>query len=95
VVMFSFVTAPLYARFRDMSMIWEVFLSVIMYASPIIYPLTLMSQKIQKILLLNPVAFIIYFGKQGLIYDHFTNRSTNGGICTPAHSRIRGFGIFI
>ena len=71
VVTFSFVAAPLFARFRDLSMIWEVCLSIIMYASPIIYPLTLMSSNIQKILLLNPVAFIIYFGKQGLIYNHF------------------------
>lgn len=72
IVGFSFVTAPFYARFRDVSMIWEVLLSIIMYASPIIYPLSLMSPMIQKIILLNPVAFIIYFAKQALIFDHYS-----------------------
>jgi len=77
VVVFSFLVAPLYVRFRDLSMIWEVLLSIIMYASPIIYPLTLMSPKIQKILLISPVAFLIYFAKQGLIFKHFASLGQN------------------
>ena len=72
IVAFSFATAPLYVRLRDMSMIWEVLLSIIMYASPIIYPLSLMSPLVQKIILINPVAFIIYFAKQALIFNHYT-----------------------
>lgn len=71
IVGFSLITAPGYARFRDISMIWEVLLSIIMYASPIIYPLSLMSPLIQKIILMNPVAFIIYFAKQALIFNHY------------------------
>jgi ABC-2 type transport system permease protein len=71
VVAFSFLAAPLYVRFRDLSMIWEVLLSIIMYASPIIYPLTLVPAHIQKLLLLSPVGFLIYFAKQGLISNHF------------------------
>ncbi len=71
IIAFSFLIAPLYARFRDLSMIWEVLLSIIMYASPIIYPLSLLSPKVQKLLLINPVAFLIYFAKQGLIFRHF------------------------
>ena len=73
IVAFSFLTAPLFVRFRDLSMIWEVLLQVLMYASPIIYPLTLMPEKIQKIMLLNPLAFIIHFSKRGLIENYFTN----------------------
>ncbi len=73
IVAFSFLTAPLFVRFRDLSMIWEVLLSVLMYASPIIYPLTMMSEKIQQIMLFNPLAFIIHFSKQGLIANYFTN----------------------
>lgn len=71
IVSFSFITAPLFVRFRDLSMIWEVLLSVLMYAAPIVYPLTMMPEHIQKILLLNPVGFIIHFTKQGLISNHF------------------------
>lgn len=73
IVAFSFLAAPLFVRFRDLSMIWEVLLTVILYASPIIYPLAMMPENIQKIMLFNPLAFIIHFAKQGLITDYFTN----------------------
>lgn len=63
--------APLYARFRDVGMIWEVITSVLMYASPIIYPLTMLPDSVQKIILINPVAFGIHFSKQALIRQHF------------------------
>ncbi|MCX6752833.1 MAG: ABC transporter permease [Candidatus Nomurabacteria bacterium] len=72
IVAFSFVTAPLFVRFRDLSNIWEVLLSILMYASPIVYPLSIMPIYAQKILLLNPLAFIIHFSKQGLISNNFT-----------------------
>lgn len=73
IVAFSLITAPLFVRFRDLSMIWEVLLSVLIYASPVVYPLTMMPLHIQKVMLLNPLAFIIHFSKQGLISNHFTN----------------------
>ena len=71
-VAFSFLTAPFYVRFRDLSNTWEVLLSVLMYASPIIYPLTMMPERIQHLMLLNPFAFIINFAKQGLINNAYT-----------------------
>ena len=71
-VAFSFLTAPFYVRFRDLSTIWEVVLSVIMYASPIIYPLTTIPVSYWQIVLLNPVAFIVNYGKQGLVNGAFT-----------------------
>jgi ABC-type polysaccharide/polyol phosphate export permease len=71
-VTFSFLTAPFFVRFRDLSTIWEVLLSVLMYASPIIYPLAMMPMKYQYIILLNPLAFIINFAKQGLISNSFS-----------------------
>ena len=71
IVSFSFLAAPLYVRFRDLSMIWEVLLSVLMYASPIIYPLTFLPVKFQRALLVSPIAFIVHFSKEGLIMNHF------------------------
>jgi len=73
IVAFSLLTAPLFVRFRDLSMIWEVLLSVLLYASPIIYPLAMMPENIQRIMLFNPLAFIVHFSKRVLIEDYFTN----------------------
>lgn len=71
IVAFSFLTATLYVRFRDLITIWEVLLSVLMYASPIIYPLSMMPERIQNWILLNPLAFIINYSKEGLISNNF------------------------
>ena len=73
VVAFSLLTAPFFVRLRDLSMIWEVLLSVLMYAAPIVYPLTLVPARFRQIFLLNPLAFIVNFSKQGLIFNQFTN----------------------
>ncbi len=71
-VAFSFLTAPFYVRFRDLSNVWEILLSVLMYASPIIYPLTMMPERIQNLMLLSPLAFIVHYAKQGLINSAYT-----------------------
>jgi len=73
IVSFSLLTAPLFVRFRDLSMIWEVLITVLMYASPIVYPLTMMPEKVQQLMLFNPLAFIIHFAKQALVSNYFTN----------------------
>jgi ABC-type polysaccharide/polyol phosphate export permease len=70
-VSFSFITAPLYLKFRDLSLIWTVVTRALFYATPIIYPLQMMPADIQKILLVNPMGFIIHFTKESLINNHF------------------------
>lgn len=71
IVAFSFLTAPFFVRFRDLSMIWEVFIPVLMYAAPIIYPITLVPERFHQLFLLNPLAFIINYSKEGLISNNF------------------------
>ena len=87
-VAFSFLTAPFYVRFRDLSTIWEVLLSVLMYASPIIYPLTTLPTRYRQIILLDPLAYIINYSKEGLINGNFTTfwhfMAMLGGICVAA-----------
>jgi ABC-2 type transport system permease protein len=70
-VAFSFLAAPFYVRYRDLGNVWDVLLTVIMYASPIIYPLTILPEHLRQIILINPVAYIIHFSKQGLINNTF------------------------
>ena len=58
----AFILATIYVRFRDIAPIWEVFLQIGMYLTPIIYPVTLVMQKstfFAKLFLLNPMAQII------------------------------------
>lgn len=71
ILSFSLITAPLYVKFRDLVMIWEVLLMIILYASPIIYPLATLPAEYHTFILLNPIAFIIHFTKESLINNHF------------------------
>lgn len=71
IIAFSFLTAPLFVRFRDLSMIWEVILPILLYSAPIIYPLSMMPINIQQLMLLNPLAYVIHFAKDGLISNNF------------------------
>jgi len=73
IVSISMLLAPFFVRFRDIGMIWEVLISILMYASPIIYPITLLPVNLQKIALLNPLAFVIHFAKQGVVSNRFTD----------------------
>lgn len=93
VVAFSFLTAPLYVRFRDLSLIWEVLISLLFYATPIIYPLQMLPASIQQVLLANPIAFIIHFTKESLANAHYPDpwQTLLFAIVVPA---ALAFGIF-
>jgi ABC-2 type transport system permease protein len=58
----SFLLGSINVKFRDIGSIWEVLTQALFYATPIIYPLTIVSAHnlmAAKILMLNPVAQII------------------------------------
>lgn len=53
----SLFLAASFVKYRDVSHIWEVFMQGLFYLTPILYPLTLITNTtLQKLLLLNPMA---------------------------------------
>jgi ABC-2 type transport system permease protein len=49
--------SALFVKYRDISYIWDVFLQAGFYATPILYPVSLITNvNIQKLILLNPMA---------------------------------------
>lgn len=90
----SFVAAPLYVKFRDLSQIWEVVLQVCFYGSPIFYPLAIIPAKYHAILLANPIAYIIHFNKTALTEHHFASFSQNA-VFTATILGMFALGIFI
>lgn len=58
----AFFLSAAFVRFRDVNYIWEVVMQAAFYATPILYPLTFVSQKSEtaaKVMMLNPIAQII------------------------------------
>lgn len=57
-----------FVKFRDISSLWEVFLQALMYATPIIYPLTLITNETyQKLMLMNPLAQMLQDARYVLV----------------------------
>lgn len=70
----SLILGAVFVRLRDINYVWEVVMQAAFYATPIIYPLTLVSDKwpaVANIMLLNPVAQAI----QDVRYVAITNES--------------------
>lgn len=64
----GFLLSALYVRFRDVSYIWEVILQAGFYATPIIYPLTkITNHHVQEALILNPVAQVIQDARDAIV----------------------------
>lgn len=71
----AFFLSAAYVKFRDISHIWEVFLQAAFYATPILYPMSLVvgkSLEAAQIMLLNPVAQTI----QDARYNTITHQTT-------------------
>ncbi|HEX5798201.1 MAG TPA: ABC transporter permease [Candidatus Saccharimonadales bacterium] len=52
----SLILATAFVKFRDVKYIWEVVLQAGFYATPILYPLNLVPEAFQKVLILSPMA---------------------------------------
>lgn len=66
----AFLLSALFVKYRDISHIWEVFLQGAFYATPILYPISMVEAQsvlAAKLLLLNPVAQVIQDARFNLI----------------------------
>lgn len=68
----AMILASLFVKFRDIGPIWEVILQAGYFATPIIYPLSMIvefSPEAAKVMLLNPVAQIIQDARWAVTYS--------------------------
>lgn len=63
----SFILSALFVRLRDLNYIWEVIMQAGFYATPVLYPLQILPNYAQKILMLNPIAIAIQEARNALI----------------------------
>jgi len=63
----AFFLSALFVRYRDVSYIWEVIMQGAFYATPILYPLSLIPNSAAKLLILNPMAQIIQDARYALV----------------------------
>lgn len=63
----SLFLSAAFVKFRDVSYIWEVALQLGFYLTPILYALTIIPEKYQKLQLLNPVAQAMQDARYALV----------------------------
>lgn len=72
----AFFLSALFVKYRDAAYIWEVIMQAMFYATPILYPISIVAEKYQKYIMLNPVAQIIQDSRWAFV-SHQTSSSWN------------------
>lgn len=63
----AFFLSALFVKYRDIAYIWEVIIQGAFYATPILYPISLIPTQAAKLLILNPMAQIIQDSRYVLV----------------------------
>jgi len=64
----AFFLSALFVKFRDVTYIWEVIVQAGFYATPILYPLSIIPyHRVQEAMMLNPIAQIVQDARYALI----------------------------
>lgn len=64
---FGILISSMTTKYRDLTILFTFIVQLWMYATPVIYPLSTMSPKMQKIMSLNPVTSIVETFKYGTL----------------------------
>jgi ABC-2 type transport system permease protein len=59
--------AALYPRFRDTGIIWGVAVTALFYATPVLYPLDIVPERLRDLLALNPLAPLLELARKWVI----------------------------
>jgi len=67
----SLIIVPIYMRFRDFGHIWDIFLQMLFWITPLVYQYKMVPDEYIKWYLLNPLARIIVDARNATIYNFF------------------------
>jgi ABC-type polysaccharide/polyol phosphate export permease len=79
----SMIVSSLYPRFRDIGIIWTVLATVLFYATPVLYPLESVSEKLRQFIGLNPLAPLFALARKWTI-----DPTAPGPIATTGGARV-------
>lgn len=69
-----------YVKFRDLKQIWELFNQILLWLTPVFYPITALLGKSEILDLIitkiNPIAVILQSGRNAILYNDITNQIT-------------------
>jgi ABC-2 type transport system permease protein len=66
----SVLLSSLYPRFRDIAIIWSVAGTALFYATPVLYPLEIVSPSLRHVIVLNPLAPLFSLARKWVVDPH-------------------------
>jgi ABC-2 type transport system permease protein len=66
----AFFLSAAFVRFRDIQYVWEVLIQMGFYLTPILYSMTIIPPRFQKLQLLNPIAQAMQDARYSLVSHH-------------------------
>lgn len=69
----ALILSSLFVYFRDLNQIWDVLMQIGFFASPIMYPITMIPEKYQFIYMLNPVTRLTIIYRDIFLYGTMPN----------------------
>ena len=61
--------AALTVKFRDIMHLYSVFVTALMYLTPVIYPMNILPEWLSKIVLLNPITNMVMMFRDTIMYN--------------------------
>jgi ABC-2 type transport system permease protein len=90
IVGLGLIVATLFVRLRDIAQIWELTAQLLLFASPIMYPVTILPAWAQKIVIVNPFVQVIQDVRDVLLA---TNESTVDALLGGTSLRVLPIGV--
>ncbi len=82
----AFLLSAMFVKLRDLSYVWELLIQAGFYVTPILYPLSLITDKAtQKLIMLNPIAQIIQDARYAFVTE---KTDTISGVYATSSIRI-------
>jgi lipopolysaccharide transport system permease protein len=69
------ILSAFFVYFRDLGQIWEVLISILIYASPIIYPMSIVPTYLTKYYMLNPITHFVIIYRDLMVAGKFPSYS--------------------
>ena len=79
----ALIFATLYVRFRDVGQIWEVATALLFFIAPVMYPITILSPRVQHLIELNPFVQVLQDVRTVLL-----GSDANTGTSNPLYSEV-------
>lgn len=76
----SLLLSALYVFYKDLIHIWRVALRLAFFATPIIYPESVVPAKLNWVIRLNPFTYLLRLGREVFVYGHPPQDFSLGGL---------------